>query len=137
METQLLREQEIFPSKEALQNALGGVYEVLEALETQLTQPEFDLTFDWNYYKDSKSWLCKVVHKKKTIFWLSVWNGFFKASFFFLGRHLEGIADLDINDNNYTLEKEWGKMFPLIFCINKKEQLPDLLKLVTFKKASK
>jgi len=68
MEIQLLREQEIFPSKEVLKDALGKVYSVFEELETQLTKNEFALTFDWHYYKDSKAWLCKVAHKKKTIF---------------------------------------------------------------------
>ena len=137
METQLLREQEIFPSKEVLQNVLGNVYEVLEALETQLTQSEYPLTFEWNYYKDGKSWLCKVCHKKKTVFWLSIWDGFFKTGFFFLNRHLEGIAALEIDEKSFTIEKEWGKMIPLIFSINSKKQLPDLLKVIEFKKKAK
>jgi hypothetical protein len=137
MEVQLLREQAIFPSKEVLKNVLGKVYEVLEALETQLSQEEFAMTFDWHYYKDSKGWLCKVSHKKKTIFWLSIWDGFFKTSFFFLGRHLEGIAALNIDENSFTIEKEWGKMIPLIFKISNQKQFPDLLKIIKFKKASK
>jgi len=137
METQLLREQQIYPSKEVLKEVLGEVYDVLEELETKVTQGDLALTFDWQYYKDSKSWLCKVCHKKKTVFWLSVWDGFFKASFFFLGRHLEGIAALGIDDNSYSIEKEWGKMIPLLFSINDKKQLPDLLKVIEFKKKSK
>ena len=137
METQLLREQGIFPSKEVLKNTLGSVYEVLETLETQLMQNEYALTFDWIYYKDSKSWLCKVCHKKKTVFWLSIWNGFFKTSFFFLERHIEGIAALKIDEKSFTMEKEWGKMFPLIFNINNKKQFPDLLKVIEFKKKAK
>jgi len=137
MEQQLLREPEIFPSKEVLKEVLGDVYGVLEALEMQLTQGESALTFDWHYYKDSKSWLCKVCHKKKTVFWLSVWDGFFKTSFFFLERHLEGIAALEIDEKNFTIEKEWGKMIPMIFSINNKEQFPDLLKMIEFKKKAK
>ena len=66
MEIQLLREQEIFSSKEVLKNLLGELYSVLEGLETRLTQDDFALTFDWKYYRDGKSWLCKVSHKKKT-----------------------------------------------------------------------
>ena len=137
MKPQLLRESEIFPSAEVLNNALGGVYSVLEALEKQLTQADVALTFDWHYYKDSKAWLCKVSHKKKTVFWLSVWDGFIKTSFFFLERHLEGIATLDVDKNSFTMAKEWGKMIPLIFNINDKKQIPDLLKVVEFKKRAK
>ena len=137
MEKQLLREPEIFPSKEVLRDVLGEVYGVLEELETRLTQSDYALTFDWRYYNDAKSWLCKVCHKKKTVFWLSVWDGFFQTSFFFLERHLEGIAALAIAENSYSLEKEWGKMIPLIFKIKKQEQIDGLLKMVTFKKKAK
>jgi hypothetical protein len=137
METQLLRDPEVFPSKEVLKHALGNAYDVLEELETILAQEKFALTFDWRYYKDSKGWLCKVCHKKKTVFWLSVWNGFFKTSFFFLERHLEGIAALQIDDNSFTIEKEWGKMIPLIFNVNDKKKFSDLLKVIEFKKKSK
>ena len=137
METQLLRDPEIFPSKEVLEDILGEVYSVLEELETILTHDEFALSFNWHYYKDGKSWLCKVCHKKKTVFWLSIWDGFFKTSFFFLERHLEGIAALQIADSSYKMEKEWGKMLPMIFSINDKKQLPDLLKVIEFKKKSK
>ena len=137
METQLLREPEIFPSKEVLQVALGKTYSVFEELEKLLAQDEFALNFEWHYYKDSKSWLCKVCHKKKTVFWLSVWDGFFKTSFFFLGRHLEDITALEIDENSFTMEKEWGKMIPLIFNIRNKEQFADLLKIITYKKKAK
>ena len=137
MEVQLLKEPEIFPSKEILKNALGKVYSVLEELETRLAQDEFGLTFDWKYYKDSKAWLCKVCHKKKTVFWLSVWEGFFKTSFFFLERHLEGIAALKTDENSFVIKKEWGKMIPLIFNITDQKQFPDLLKIIKFKKAAK
>jgi hypothetical protein len=136
MKTPLLQDPEIYPSKEVLKNTLGKAYEVLEELETRLSQ-EFAITFDWHYYKDSKAWLCKVAHKKKTVFWLSIWDGFFKTSFFFLERHLEGIAALAIDENSYVLEKEWGKMIPLFFSINNKKQIQDLLKVVEFKKKAK
>ena len=132
----LLREQGIYPSKEVLSQTLGEVYSVLESLEMQLTA-KFGLTFDWHYYKDSKGWLCKVAHKKKTIFWLSVWDGFFQTSFFFLDRHLEGIAALEMDENSFTMAKEWGKMIPFIFKISDKTHLPDLLKMVEFKKNAK
>jgi len=140
MEVHLLREQEIFPSAEVLKNILGQIYDVLAELETQLTQNEFGLTFEWNYYKDSKSWLCKVCHKKKTVFWLSVWEGFFQTGFFFLERHLERIAELDISEQikeDFCRTKPVGKLLPMVIRINKQEQLADVLKIVKFKKEAK
>jgi len=133
----LLKDPEIFPSKEVLKDILGEAYSVLEELETRLTQNEFALTFNWHYYKDSSGWLCKVSHKKKTVFWLSIWDGFFKTTFFFLERHLEGIIALEIDENNFTMAKECGRLHPLLFSINDKKQIPDLLKMVKYKKGTK
>jgi len=139
METQLLRAPEIFPSKDVLKAVLGKVYDVLEEFETQATQTE-SLTFEWRYYNDGKSWLCKVCHKKKTILWLSVWEGMFKTSFFFMEKHLEGIAALDISQKikeDFGSVKPVGKLIPMILCINKKGQLADAMKIIQFKKSLK
>ena len=137
MEMQLLRKPEDFPTKEVFKKALGGVYSVLEEVERQLTGDDFALTLDWQYYNDGKAWLCKVVHKKKTVCWLSVWEGFFQTGFFFLERHLEGIAALALDENSFTIEKACGKLIPMIFRINDTKQIPDFLTMVKFKKGAK
>ena len=136
MEKQLLREKDIIPTKEVLRDVLGNVYNVLEEVETRLTQSEFALSFDWHYYNDGKSWLCKVSHKKKTVFWLSVWEGFFKTTFYFMERHLEGIAALDISEQikeDFCRMKPVGKLLPLQISFNRQEQIADLFKIVQFK----
>jgi hypothetical protein len=140
METQLLREKDIFPSKEVLKDVLCEVFPVLDAMEARVTQGDFALSLDWHYYNDGKSWLGKVCHKKKTVFWLSVWEGSFKTTFFFLERHLEGIAALDISEQikeDFCRTKSVGKLLPMILNINKQEQLTDLLKVIEFKKKAK
>ena len=140
METQMLREKEIFPSKEVIKDVLGDGFDLYEMLETQITQGKNALTMDWRYYNDGKSWLCKVCHKKKTVFWLSAWDGFFKTTFFFLERHLEGIAALDISEpikEEFLQTKSVGKLLPMIIDINSREKLSDLLKVIEFKKKAK
>ena len=137
MDVQLLREQEIYPSEDVLKGVLGQVYDVWTEFETQVTQGELALTLEWNYYRDAKSWLCKVCHKKKTVFWLSVWEGFFKAGFTFTEKHLKGIADLDISEQikeDFCRAKPFGKLLPMGINIDRREQIADVLKVVKFKK---
>jgi hypothetical protein len=134
-EKPLLNQPEIFPTSEVLKEVLGKSYTVFEELSALLINE--DLVLNWRYYNDGKAWLCKVSNKNKTVFWLSVWNGHFKTSFFFLERHLEGIAALGIDDTHFTIEKACGKMIPFLFSISKSEQLPDLLKMVEYKKKAK
>lgn len=133
----LLREREIFPSKEILRNALGErVYGVFEELEATLTSGEFALTLDWNYYRDGKAWLCKVCRKKKTVLWISVWNGFFKTAFYFMEKHIEDIAVMEISEEikkEFYQTKPVGKLLPLLINVNRREQLSDLLKVTKYK----
>ncbi len=126
METQLLRDKATPPGDDVLKNPL---YLAL----TEGLLPE------WRYYNDGKAWLCKVGDGRKTIFWFSVWEGFFQVSFYFLERHLEGLAALDTRCGR--LEKEWGKMLPFIFEVpddaNSTQAVAEIRRVVEFKKKAK
>ncbi len=137
MEIQLLRDPEIFPTNEILKNILGDIYSTFESMMETIESPEFGLSHEWNYYKDGKSWLCKVYVKKKTTFWLSVWEGYYKIAFYFTEKHLEGIAALDIDEKikeDFCKTKSIGRLLPMLFNISNKEQLIDLLKVIDFKR---
>ena len=137
MESQMaLRNTEIFPSDRVLKDTLGDVYDVLKSFLATITNEAYLLSFEWRYYNDGKAWLCKVQHKKKTILWLSVWEGFFKVSFFFTEKHLEAIAALDISEaikTELASAKAVGRLIPMIFNINNASQLEELLTVVRFK----
>lgn len=83
METILLRDKEQYPAGEILMNALSDSYASFSELMAMIAGTEYRLAPEWNYYNDGKAWLCKVVYKKKTVFWLSVWDGYFQAAFYF------------------------------------------------------
>lgn len=142
MEAQmLLRDSNIFPSDEVLKDVLGDtIYDVLEAFLRTITGEEYALTFEWRFYNDGKAWLCKVIYRKKTILWLSIWDGFFKTSFFFTEKHLEGIATLDISEaikEEFSKAKPSGRLIPMIINVSDKSQINDLLTIVRFKKSLK
>ncbi len=122
METQLLREKNLPPGDDVLKNPL-----YLSLVEGW--QPE------WKYYNDMKAWLCKVTDGRRTIFWFSVWDGFFRVSFYFLERHLEGLAALDTKHGR--LEKEWGKMLPFTFDLHDQGPVTEIRKVAEFKKRAK
>ncbi len=132
----LLRDENVYPDDVVLKEILGDVFPVYQELTKTLSGGDFSLDLTWNYYKDGKSWLCKVTKKKKTIFWLSVWEGFFKTGFYFTDKTGAGIATLDIDTSckeAFTTAKPIGKLIPLGFDISRKEQLKDLLEVVRYK----
>lgn len=140
MDRPLLNDPTVPPSPEVLQNALGVSYPVYEKAMAAITGDSFGLVPEWRYYNDGKAWLCKAVFKKKTIFWLSIWDGFFKAGFYFLERHCPGIHELEIDD---TIKQElnkaqpFGTLYPVGLTISKPEQINDLLALIQYKKGLK
>lgn len=136
----LLREAEVEPTDEVLEKALGKeVFEVYRELLKDISN-EFGLEHEWRFYKDGKAWLFKATCKKKTIFWLSVWERCVKTSFYFTEKTRSGIFDLPISGEikeSFDKTEPVGKLIPLIFDINQKEQLKDFREIVKYKKSVK
>ena len=137
----LLRDPEVFPSNDILKDTLGEtIYSVLESFLATITGDMYGLTIEWRYYNDGKAWLGKIVYKKKTILWLSVWEGFFKTGFYFTEKHIEAISTLSISEKikeEFFKAKPIGRLVPMIIDINDNVQLNDLLTIVGFKKSLK
>jgi len=147
-EQQLLRDPDIQPTSEIIAEGLGEAYKAytkfIEGLE------HYDITLmDWQFYNDGKAWLSKGeykwttlrgANKVKPIFWLSVWNGFFRVSFFFGADLQEELSKLPISQNAKELicdAKPMGKTMrfvPVIFDVANEAQLSDLYILSEFRK---
>jgi len=137
MDKPLLNDPAISPSPEVLQNVLGTSFPVYEKTMAAITGDPYGLVPEWRYYNDGKAWLCKVVFKKKTIFWLSVWDGFFKTGFYFVERHCPGIHELEIDESikqELRMAKPFGTLYPVGLVMHQEEQIPDLLKIIEYKK---
>jgi uncharacterized protein DUF3788 len=138
METMILKDPAVSPSATVLKNALKTTYSTYQELITAISAKGFDLAPQWQYYRDGKAWLCKVQYKKKTVFWLSVWDKYFKVVFYFTEKHFESIKQLDIDDKikeKFVNGKAIGKMFPLAIKIEKTSQLRDVLRIIDYKKS--
>ncbi|MDR0515524.1 MAG: DUF3788 domain-containing protein [Fibromonadaceae bacterium] len=87
---------------------------------------------EWNYYNDGKSWLGKILNKKKNLCWLSAWNTGFKLTFFFTEKTINGIQELEIDDEIKDMAKNnkpTGKLFPVIILISNKKRMNGCLKI--------
>ena len=137
----LLRDSKVNPTNEILENALGkDIFRVYEELIKIITDVEFELKPEWNFYKDGKAWLCKVTYKKKTVFWLSIWEKHIKTGFYFTEKTRSGILSLQISEKiikDFEETKTVGKLFPLVLNIDKERQLEDLKEIIKYKKGLK
>lgn len=135
---QLMKDPQTEMTDEFLAMVLGNSFAAWQAFNGNL--PEYDLALEWRYYKDG-GWLAKVTHKKKTIIWVWASAGFFGANFGFPEKpHLRaGIGELDIADElkkNITSTPK-GTYFSVAVNIHHESQLPDVYKLIEYKKRAK
>lgn len=136
MEQQLLRQADVYPSDPVLAAALGDCHEAYQVLVSRL--PEAQVQLEWRYYNDGKAWLGKAAAKKKTVFWLSVWQGFFRVSFFFTEKTRGGIQALPIADElklRIQNEPARGKLIPLLVDVRRPDHLEDVFALISYKQA--
>ena len=137
METTLLKDPAVRPTTEVLNKLLGKAFPAFDTLMTTITGPEFELDPQWKYYNDGKAWLCKVQYRKKTVFWLSVWDKYFKTGFYFTEKNLGGIHELPIDEKikeDFKGSKHIGNLIPLVISVTKKSQLNDVLEIIEYKK---
>ena len=82
-DTQLLKDPEQTPTPRVLEAEFGNLYPLYTELVDTLESDDFGLGLEWHYYKDGKSWLCKITRKKKTVVWMSAWRDYLHLGFYF------------------------------------------------------
>ena len=104
-QTQLLRESNSKPTPRVIANALGGASNAYIKFIDDLKKDHGITLMDWRYYNDGKAWLSKCeykwtntrgTNKVKPDFWLSIWDGFFKVSFYFGANLRDDLLKLQI-----------------------------------------
>lgn len=117
---------------------MGRTYPLYRTLCSNMAETGLEPV--WRYYKDGGAWLCKVEFKKKTVFWLSVWDGFVRVVFYFTEKSLSDLSQLPIDE---TLVEQLrsvepiGKLRPMIFELKSSKLLDDLMVVAEYKKKMK
>jgi hypothetical protein len=132
----LLKDPDVFPSAEVLEEVLGRKYAAFREFMNAAESEEFGLKPEWRYYNDGKAWLCKISRKKKTVAWLSVYSDCFKVVFYFTEKSGIGIPGLDISDSlieGYLNHEPIGKLKPLVVEVRQKSQVSDVSTLLSYR----
>jgi hypothetical protein len=140
MEKSPLNDPEVYPEEAVLADLLGSSFPVFQRCMTKISGEPLMLSPEWRYYNDGHAWLCKVIHKKKTVFWLSVWEGCFKTTFYFTEKTGAGVADLGIDPvllEKFRSNKPIGRLIPLTISVQDEAQLNDLVRIAEYKKKLK
>jgi len=138
MENQLLKDPTVKPENAVLENALGKNYTRYTEFLNKLAN--HNLAVEWNYYNDGKSWLGKILHKKKNLCWLSIWDTGFKLTFLFTEKTINGVHELNIDAGIKSMAqnaKPTGKLIPIILLLKNKKTIDDGFKILEYKRQLK
>ena len=125
MDTPVLGDKNQFPTEEVINSHIGKKKALWDLLFGYIHENHPDITPEWKYYNDGKSWLLKVTRKSNTIFWLSLFKNSFRITFYFTDRAEEAINSSSIEDElkkQFCDGKRYNKIRGLtIFFKNKKD----------------
>ncbi len=133
-----LTDESTYPDEQILKGILGKSYNAYEKLLELYNDYEMD--YNWRYYKDGKAWLCKVQKKKNTIVWMSAWKGYMQAAIYLPEKQIDEIYKLDISKEvieKLKNTKKIGKSVPCIFEIRNMKVIVDFKKVMQFKLETK
>ncbi|MCL2540105.1 MAG: DUF3788 domain-containing protein [Firmicutes bacterium] len=148
-EKALLTDPEVKPTNKIIAAGLGGASAAYNNFLSGLNVQDISL-MEWRYYNDGKAWLSKGeykwttprgANKVKPLFWLSIWEGFFKTAFFFSEKLRGDLQNLPLSKETKELianTKPMGKtmrFLPVVLDIKSEKQLADVYMLAEFKKA--
>jgi hypothetical protein len=147
---QLLRNPEIEPTELVLRECLLDAYPAYVQFLNELLLNDINLI--WRYYPDGKAWLAKGIYqwigkrgaqKEKTLFWCSVWNGFFKLVIYIPEEKREELLNLTINQElkeSISVIKRMGDTFrtlPIVFDIHSIELFESIFMIIEFRRGLK
>jgi hypothetical protein len=92
MEPIVLTDPTVQPTDEHIFEIIGGNSKYWEALVEYLYEKHLNITEEWRFYNDGKSWLYKAVRKKQTLYWIGVIKDTFRVTFWF-GEKAEPIIE--------------------------------------------
>ena len=136
MEQPILGNKEQFPTEEIIFSHIGKSKTLWQSLFEYIHTNHPDISEQWRYYNDGKSWLLKVTRKSKTIFWLTVIKNYFRITFYFTNRAEETINKGSISDElkkQFKEGKHYGKIRGLTVTFKNKKDIEYAKALITIK----
>ncbi len=138
MDTPALTDKNVYPDDKVLAGHLGRAKSAWDAFTARLASECPAMGLEWRFYNDGKSWLGKLTHKKKTVCWISVWDGSFRTTFYFMDKNAKDLMALDIDPGLKKAFKEntgGGKLKPITVAVAGKKALSDVFGLIRYKSA--
>ena len=135
-----LNNKEEYPTDEVLALHLGEAKAAWDVFMDILEKDFPDISHEWRYYNDGKSWLCKVTKKKKTVCWVGVFDKYYNTTFYFTDKAAALISNSKLSKkykDQFIDGKYYGKIKGIPIEIKKPSDLEDTKILIGIKEQMK
>lgn len=136
MEPIVLTDPNVQPTDELVFSIIGENSAYWENLIEHLYEKHLNITEEWRFYNDGKSWLYRALQKKKTLYWIGVIKDTFRISFWF-GDKAEPIIEASSLPEKIKEEfrnaKRYGKIRAVSIEMRSNEDLQNVILLLELK----
>lgn len=136
MEPIVLTDPNLQPTDELVFSIIGENSVYWEQLIDYLYENHFDITEEWRFYNDGKSWLYKAIRKKQTLYWIGVIKDTFRVTFWFGDKAepiIEASSILENIKEEFRNTKRYGKLRAISIEMRSPEDLQNVISLVELK----
>jgi hypothetical protein len=136
MEPIVLTDPDIQPTEELIFSIIGENSTFWEQLIEYVYENHFDITEEWRFYNDGKSWLYRALRKKHTLYWIGIIKDTFRISFWFGDKAAPVIETSTLPDNikeEFRDAKRYAHSRAISIEIRTEADLKNAIKLVELK----
>ena len=140
-----LREHDVTPTTDVLEQVLADSYIAYEILQDAL--PDLEMEQNWQWYTPHKVWCAKGqyfwtssrgIRKEKVLYWLYVFKDYFNVTVWFKESNRDIVLDANVSEETKQIilnaKTEMGCTFPVLFKVTTQESLFDIYTLINLKK---
>jgi hypothetical protein len=140
IETPMLSDKEIIPDDDYIFSLIGARKVLWQNIMNHVKGNYMNAAGEWNYYNDGKRWLFKMILKKKTIFWIGLFDDTFRVTFWFGDKAGPVINDSSLPENiksEFMSAKKYGAIRAVSVIMNDSNDVDNVLKLIAIKNQMK
>ena len=97
MSEKVFMAKEEMPTEEKISEKLVSVYFQLESIRQHLLETLEETREEWKFFGKKGGWILKILLKKRNLFFIGIYEGYFRITFVFGEKAFKVIMDSDLS----------------------------------------
>jgi len=124
------------PTEARIKEILKDKYMIMEAIRKFIQESIGETTEEWKYYGVKNGWVLKTFLKKRNLFFIGIYDGYFRIAFVFGEKAVQSVLESDISEElkkTLTEARKYAEGRGLWLEIYDSKHLEDIQKLIKIK----